>query len=90
MKQTMNHNNKKAELDAAKNHLDYCNRNLRVHEVLWQQIWEAQQNPFLRIKEYLSKQQVSKRKPIIDQWLDAKNKLLEVEKKHSVLSRREK
>jgi hypothetical protein len=81
---------KKAELDAVKSNLENCSRNLKVHEALWQQIWEAQKNPFLRIKEYLSKPQASKRKPIIDQWLDAKRKYLEVEKKHSVLSRREK
>jgi acyl carrier protein phosphodiesterase len=86
----MSRNNKKAELDAAKNHLDYCSKNLKVHEVLWQQIWEAQQNPFLRIKEYLSEQQVSKRKPIIDQWLDAKKKYQEIEKNHPVLLRKEK
>jgi hypothetical protein len=63
---------KRRTLEIAKNHYDNCARVLRAHEILWQDMWDAQPNPFLRIKEYTSAKQTAMRKPIIDAWLQAK------------------
>ena len=72
--------NKKQEYEAAKSHFDHCGKVLRVNDIKWNEIWEAQPNPFLKIKEYNSPEQVAMRKPIIDEWLEAKKKYLELAK----------
>jgi hypothetical protein len=63
---------KKRQLELAKSHYDNCARVLKAHESLWQDMWDAQPNPFLRIKEYTSAKQKAMRKPIIDAWIQAK------------------
>jgi hypothetical protein len=72
--------NKKQELEFAKAHFEHCGKVLRVNEIKWNEIWEAQPNPFLKIKEYNSPEQVAMRKPIIDDWLTAKKKYQELSK----------
>jgi hypothetical protein len=63
---------KKKALEEAKSHYENCARVMRAHEIKWNDMWEAQPNPFLRIKEYTSAKQTAMRKPIIDAWLQAK------------------
>jgi hypothetical protein len=63
---------KKRQLELAKSHYENCAKILKAHESLWQDIWMAQPNPFLRIKEYTSARQKAMRKPIIDAWIEAK------------------
>ena len=63
---------KKKALELARNHYEHCAKTLKAHETLWQDMWEAQRNPFLRIKEYTSARQKAMRKPVIDAWLKAK------------------
>jgi hypothetical protein len=70
----MNAPNKKKELEAAKLHFEYCAKVLRANEILWNDMWEAQPNPFLKVEEYNSPEQKAMRKPIIDAWLDARAK----------------
>jgi hypothetical protein len=77
----MNTQTKKEALDAAKSHLEYCGKVLRANEILWNDLWEAQTNPFLKIKEYNSPEQTAMRKPIIDAWLEAKSKYEALAKK---------
>ena len=72
---------KKQEYETAKSHFEHCSKVLRANEILWNDIWEAQPNPFLKIKEYTSPEQTAMRKPIIDAWVDAKKKYLELAKK---------
>ncbi len=68
----MKADSKKRQLELARSHYDNCAKTLRAHEILWQDMWTAQRNPFLRIEEYLSEEQVAMRKPIIDAWIEAK------------------
>lgn len=63
---------KKKALEEAKSHYENCARVLKAHEIRWNDMWEAQTNPFLRIQEYLSEEQKAMRKPIIDAWIAAK------------------
>jgi len=72
---------KKQEFEAAKSHFEHCGRVLRANEILWNDVWEAQPSPFLKIEEYNSPKQVAMRKPIIDDWLDAKQKYHELAKR---------
>jgi len=71
---------KKQEYEAAKAYFEHCGKVLRVNEIKWDEMWEAQPNPFLKIQEYISPEQKAMRKPIIDEWLDAKKKYLELAK----------
>lgn len=69
----MNTQTKKEALEAAKSYFEYCGKVLRANEIIWNDMWEAQTNPFLKIKEYNSPEQTAMRKPIIDAWLEAKS-----------------
>jgi hypothetical protein len=53
---------------------------LRAHEILWKDIWEAQPNPFLRIRQHRHKKQVAMRLEIINPWIDAKREYIAVAK----------
>ena len=77
----MNAQTKKQALEMAKSHLEHCGKVLRANEILWSDMWEAQPNPFLKIKEYNSPEQTAMRKPIIDAWLDARSKYEALAKK---------
>ena len=77
----MNAQTKKQALEMAKSHLEHCGKVLRANEILWKDMWEAQPNPFLKIKEYNSPEQTAMRKPIIDAWLDARSKYEALAKK---------
>ena len=77
----MNALTKKQELEMAKSHFEHCGKVLRANEILWNDMWEAQPNPFLKIKEYNSPEQTAMRKPIIDAWLDARSKYEALAKK---------
>jgi hypothetical protein len=77
----MNAQTKKQALEMAKSHLEHCGKVLRANEILWSDMWEAQPNPFLKIKEYDSPAQRAMRKPIIDAWLDARSKYEALAKK---------
>ena len=68
----MKDQSKKKALEEARSHYDYCARVLRANEIKWNDMWEAQTNPFLRIKEYTSARQRAMRKPIIDASIQAK------------------
>ena len=70
----MNAPSKKKQLEEARLELEQCGKILRANEILWNDMWEAQPNPFLKIQEYTSPEQKAMRKPIIDAWLDAKAK----------------
>ena len=63
----------KIQIEAARLHLDYCFRVLRANESLWDAEWASAPNPFIAVKNYLSKAQRTKRKPIIDAWLNARD-----------------
>lgn len=78
--------NKKQE--AAKAELDFQAKNLKAHEILWQDKWEAAENPFIAIKQY--RKDAPKRKPIIDAWLCAVEKWEMVRPKEGVKKSREK
>jgi hypothetical protein len=59
--------NKKQE--AAKAHMEFHIKNLKAHEILWQDAWDAAKNPFVAIQQYFAN--APKRKPIIDAWINA-------------------
>jgi hypothetical protein len=63
---------KKKALEDARAHYEHCAKVLKANEIKWNDMWEAQPNPFLRIKEYTSARQKAMRKPIIDAWIKAK------------------
>ena len=77
----MNTQTKKQALEMAKSHLEHCGKVLRANEILWNDMWETQPSPFLKIKEYNSTEQTAMRKPIIDAWLDARSKYEALAKK---------
>ena len=77
----MNAQTKKQALEMAKSHLEHCGKVLRANEILWNDMWETQPSPFLKIKEYNSPEQTAMRKPIIDAWLDARSKYEALAKK---------
>ena len=72
---------RKQELENAKNHYEFCAKTLYAHSKIWDEQWNQQQNPFLRWKWYVSKQQKSVRKPIIDAWIDARKQFEIIKKK---------
>ena len=46
-------------------------RMLRAHEILWNDMWEAQPNPFIKIKDYTSNEQRAMRALVINPWIEA-------------------
>ncbi len=62
----------KAEIEAARLHLEQCARRLQANEILWRDKWNAAPNPFVAVQQYLSASQRALRKPIIDAWLNAR------------------
>jgi len=65
---------KKMLLDKARSQLDHCAKVLKANEILWNDRWKAQPNAFIQIADYTSKKQRAIRKPIIDAWIEARNK----------------
>jgi acyl carrier protein phosphodiesterase len=65
---------KKVLLDKARSHLDHCAKVLKANEILWNDRWKAQPNAFVQIVDYTSEEQRARRKPIIDAWIEARNK----------------
>jgi len=65
---------KKVLLDKARSQLDHCAKVLKANEILWNDRWKAQPNPFAQIVDYTSEEQRAIRKPIIDAWIEARNK----------------
>ena len=65
---------KKVLLDKARSHLDHCAKVLKANEILWMDRWNAQPTPFAKIDDYTSEEQRARRKPIIDAWIEARNK----------------
>ena len=64
--------NKKQLAEAAKARYEQCTRMLKAHEILWKDIWDAQPNPFLKIKEHTSEHQINMRALIINPWIEAR------------------
>ena len=65
---------KRNALEAARIQLDHCNRALKANEILWNDRWNAIINPWDKIHDYTSDEQRARRKPIIDAWIEARNK----------------
>lgn len=63
---------KRQDFEAAKTRYEQCARMLRAHEILWNDMWEAQPNPFCKIKEYTSNKQRTMRALVINPWIAAK------------------
>jgi hypothetical protein len=72
--------NKKQLAEAAKVRYEQCTKMLKAHEILWKDIWDAQPNPFLRIKEHTSEHQKNMRALIINPWIAAKKEYEEARK----------
>lgn len=64
----------KVLLDKARLQLDHCAKVLKANEILWNDRWKAQPNPFAKINDYTSEGQRARRKPIIDAWIQARDK----------------
>jgi len=65
---------KKMLLDKVRSQLDHCAKALKANEILWMDRWNAQPNSFLQIVDYTSEEQRAIRKPIIDAWIQARDK----------------
>lgn len=74
---------KKKLLEEAKAELEHCTRMLKAHQRIWDDVWDAQPNPFLKVREYTSKAQRAKRKIIIDPWIAAKAQVANLAKSTS-------
>jgi len=75
--------NNKKPLEEAKAELEYCTKMLKAHQRIWDDLWEAQPNPFLKVREYTSKKQRDNRKIIIDPWIAATAKVAYLSKSKS-------
>ena len=65
---------KKILIEKARSKLDHCAKVLKANEIFWNDRWKAQPNPFVQIADYTSEEQRAIRKPIIDAWIEARNK----------------
>jgi len=65
---------KRNALEEARAQLDQCFRVLKANDTLWMDRWNAQPNPWAKINDYTSKKQRAIRKPIIDAWMEARDK----------------
>jgi len=65
---------KKILIEKARSKLDHSAKVLKANEILWNDRWKAQPNPFVQIADYTSEEQRAIRKPIIDAWIEARNK----------------
>jgi hypothetical protein len=63
---------KRQDFEAAKTRYEQCARMLRAHEILWNDMWEAQPNPFIKIKDYTSNKQRAMRALVINPWIEAR------------------
>ena len=69
---------RKTLIERARAQLEYCTKNLKANEILWMDRWNAQPTPFAKIDDYTSEEQRARRKPIIDAWIEARNKYDEI------------
>jgi len=65
---------KRNALEEARAQLDQCFKVLKANEILWMDRWNAQPNPWAKINDYTSEEQRARRKPIIDAWMEARDK----------------
>ena len=55
----------------AKTDFEHHDKILKIHEALWQQKWDAAQNPFISWREYMEDEQ--QRSLIVKPWVKARD-----------------